>query len=406
MAADPRSKNHAVHRSRSCPTSGSSCGRSLTDQHIETPKHQRFTSERRLHAARNEDSAAGRRPRDIGDVARNLYHPTPPAIAAQILRATESSLDRRPYHSNPAKMYELPASSFHRTSTDNDRACKKKYVLLVCSALMTSGAPTHRLEHYMQSSAVAVGIGLDSFYIPGCMVLSFSASPNQPSEVHIVRRVEALNLSKLHEVHSIYKAVIHGRITTGKAICQLDDISSSRTNRYPLWLQVILYGLTSACFGPISCGARPVDIPVIFLFGTLVGFLQLVLAPKSELYGYVFEMTAAILVSCLGSAVLVGTLTQGSAFPPSRKHLLSCCFPILQLHVVLWNSNRKTSSPGQFGWSMESSTHCSWHSALRLARLFMELWIILRRRLELATNNYLSGGRSCSFPSSLYVLCF
>lgn len=302
MAADPRSKNHAVHRSRSCPTSGSSCGRSLTDQHIETPKHQRFTSERRLHAARNEDSAAGRRPRDSGDVARNLHHPTPPAIAAQILRATESSLDRRPYHSNPAKMYELPASSFHRIPTDNDRACKKKYILLVCSALMMSGAPTHRLEHYMQSSAVAVGIGLDSFYIPGCIVLSFSASPNQPSEVHIVRRVEALNLSKLHEVHSIYKAVIHGRITTGKAICQLDDISSSRTNRYPLWLQVILYGLTSACFGPISYGARPVDVPIIFLFGTLVGFLQLVLAPKSELYGYVFEMTAAILVSCLGRA--------------------------------------------------------------------------------------------------------
>ena len=302
MAADPRSKKHAVHRSRSCPTSGSSCGRSLTDQHIETPKHQRFTSERRLHAARNEDSAAGRRPRDSGDVARNLHHPTPPAIAAQILRATESSLDRRPYHSNPAKMYELPASSFHRIPTDNDRACKKKYILLVCSALMMSGAPTHRLEHYMQSSAVAVGIGLDSFYIPGCIVLSFSASPNQPSEVHIVRRVEALNLSKLHEVHSIYKAVIHGRITTGKAICQLDDISSSRTNRYPLWLQVILYGLTSACFGPISYGARPVDVPIIFLFGTLVGFLQLVLAPKSELYGYVFEMTAAILVSCLGRA--------------------------------------------------------------------------------------------------------
>lgn len=180
-------------------------------------------------------------------------------------------------------MYEPPAPSFHVTPTANDRARKQKYILLVCNALMASGAPTHRLEHYMQSSAEALGVGLDSFDLPGCMVLSFSAAANHPSEVHVVRCVEALDLSQLHEDHAIYKAMIHRRMSSGNATCQLDDIAA-RTARYPLWLRVILYGLTSACFGPISYGARPVDVPIILLFGTLVGFLQLVLAPRSELY--------------------------------------------------------------------------------------------------------------------------
>lgn len=76
-------------------------------------------------------------------------------------------------------------------------------------------------------------IGLDSFYLPGCMVLSLSTAPYQASEVHVVRREEALDLGKLQEVHAIYKAVIHGKASPGKAICQLEE-ESSKLARYPL----------------------------------------------------------------------------------------------------------------------------------------------------------------------------
>lgn len=181
--------------------------------------------------------------------------------------------------------------------------------MLVCRALMSFGAPTHRLESYMQSTAESLGISLYSFYIPGCMILSFSDTVKGSPEVHLVRCSEALNLGKLIDVHAVHKAVIRKHILPDQAINQLEEISS-RPETLPQWLRVLLYGLTSLSFGPISYGARPVDLPIIFVLGSLVGCLQLVIAPRSELYGYVMEITAAILVSCLGRAF--GTISWGS----------------------------------------------------------------------------------------------
>jgi uncharacterized membrane protein YjjP (DUF1212 family) len=140
------------------------------------------------------------------------------------------------------------------------------------------------------------------------MILSFTDTVKGSSEVHLVRCNEALNLGKLIKIHAVHKAVIRKQTLSDQAINQLVEISSRPETSQ--WLRVLLYGLTSLTFGPISYGARPVDLPIIFVLGSLVGFLQLVIAPRSELYGYVFEITAAIIVSCLGRAF--GTISWGS----------------------------------------------------------------------------------------------
>lgn len=240
--------------------------------------------------------------------AKVFGYPTPPSPALEHLKAVEFALSRRTLQANLVNTYGMPASAPRETLKVENHVRDQSYILRVCRALMSCGAPTHRLEQYMHSSAEALGVNLDSFYLPGCMIISFPESSEKRSEVHIIRCTEALNLAKLSEVHATYKAVIHKSLDTGEAVRQLDEISS-RSNKYPRWLRVLLFGLTSLCFGPVSYGARPVDLPVIFLLGSLVGWLQLVVAPKSELYGYVFEMTAAILVSCVGRAF--GTISWG-----------------------------------------------------------------------------------------------
>ena len=63
-----------------------------------------------------------------------------------------------------------------------------------------------------------------------------------------------------------------------------------------------MYGLASACIGPVSYEARPIDLPIIFLLGSLLGFMQLILANKSELYRHVFEISTSILTSFLARA--------------------------------------------------------------------------------------------------------
>jgi Putative threonine/serine exporter len=50
---------------------------------------------------------------------------------------------------------------------------RQKYLVRLCRALISYGAPTHRLEEYMKMSARVLEIDGQFLYIPGCMVISF-----------------------------------------------------------------------------------------------------------------------------------------------------------------------------------------------------------------------------------------
>ncbi len=53
-------------------------------------------------------------------------------------------------------------------------------------------------------------------------------------------------------------------------------------------------------------------MPLCFVFGCLVGFLQLIVTPKSNLYSNVFEVSAVVLVSFMARAF--GSIAGGDLF--------------------------------------------------------------------------------------------
>lgn len=53
-------------------------------------------------------------------------------------------------------------------------------------------------------------------------------------------------------------------------------------------------------------------MPIAFLLGSILGFLQLIIAPRSELYSNVFEISAAVLTSFLARAF--GSIRGGDLF--------------------------------------------------------------------------------------------
>jgi uncharacterized membrane protein YjjP (DUF1212 family) len=173
------------------------------------------------------------------------------------------------------------------------------YIAKVCKVLIMYGAPTHRLERYAHHTAEALGLQLQSLYIPGCMMLSFDSPSSPQKSFHIIRCLQSLDLAKLYEVHTVYKDIIHEKMSVEAACVSLDEIMNKPT-QFPTWCRVLSYGLASAFIGPVSYNAQPIDLPIIFVLGTMIGFFELVLVPRSELYGYVFEISAAILASFLG----------------------------------------------------------------------------------------------------------
>ncbi|KAI9799758.1 MAG: hypothetical protein M1833_003877 [Piccolia ochrophora] len=178
---------------------------------------------------------------------------------------------------------------------------RQKYIVKLCRALMSYGAPTHRLEEYLRMTARVLEIDGQFLYIPGCMLVSFDDSSTHTTEVKIVRSAQGVDLGKLRDTHEIYKEVVHDVIGVEEATQRLDEVMK-RKQKFHRWLLVVVYGLASATVGPFAFQAQPIDLPIAFLLGAILGVLQLIFAPKSELYANVFEISAAVLTSFLARA--------------------------------------------------------------------------------------------------------
>lgn len=96
---------------------------------------------------------------------------------------------------NPNNKKELPSRPQHKRTTsggllakvmkakeDQDVRIKihvanilkrQQYIIRMCRALMLFGAPTHRLEEYLATTAKVLEINSQFLYIPGCMLISF-----------------------------------------------------------------------------------------------------------------------------------------------------------------------------------------------------------------------------------------
>lgn len=193
---------------------------------------------------------------------------------------------------------------------------RKNFILKICTAFMIYGAPSHRLEEYMVMTSRVLEIDGQFMYFPGCMIVAFNDPTTKTTEMQLVRTKEGLNFAKLHDAHQIYKAVIHDLIGVDEASKKLDFLMDLKS-LYPPWLCVLIYGFGSAMVCPFAFCGYWHDMPICFIIGCCVGFLQFYVSPKSAMYSNVFEIAASIVVSFLGRAL--GSIHHGRIF----------CFPAL-----------------------------------------------------------------------------
>ncbi|KAJ5330102.1 hypothetical protein N7452_010492 [Penicillium brevicompactum] len=208
--------------------------------------------------------------------------------------------------------------------------CRQRYIMQLCRALMSFGAPTHRLEEYMQMTAKVLEVDSQYLYLPGCMVMSFDDPSTRTTEVKLVRVAQGVDLARLSDTHLVYKNVIHDVMGIEEAVQELDVIMKKKP-RFPKWIVVLVYGLATATVGPFAFNARPIDMPIIFLNGILVGLMQHVAAPRSVLYSNVFEVTSTVVTSFLarGFGSIPLKVVDG------KREYLFCFSAIAQASIAL-----------------------------------------------------------------------
>lgn len=208
---------------------------------------------------------------------------------------------------------------------------RQRYIMQLCKALMRFGAPTHRLEEYMRMTAKVLDVDSQFLYVPGCMIMSFDDSSTRTTEVKLVRVVQGVDLGRLADTHNVYKNVIHDMIGIEEAGNELEELMAKKP-RFNRYIIVFIYGLATAMVGPFAFNARPIDMPIIFFNGCLLGCMQHILAPRSVLYSNVFEVTAAVLTSFLARAF--GSI-RSSAFTNGSNDYIFCFSAIAQSSIAL-----------------------------------------------------------------------
>jgi uncharacterized membrane protein YjjP (DUF1212 family) len=87
----------------------------------------------------------------------------------------------------------------------------QKFILLLSEALMKFGAPSHRIESQLNSVGSLLGIKTQVFHMPGVTIVSFENHRTNPpsSDTYFVKSSTKIDLGRLHDVHVIYKGVVH-----------------------------------------------------------------------------------------------------------------------------------------------------------------------------------------------------
>ncbi|KAF9268113.1 DUF1212-domain-containing protein [Marasmius fiardii PR-910] len=172
---------------------------------------------------------------------------------------------------------------------------RQEFLLKLARALMTFGAPSHRIESQLVAAGRILEVEAEFIHLPSVIICSFGDQELGCSETHFIRCGGGLALGALHKVHLIYRAVVHDEISAKKAARQLDELLAAPP-LYSAFFRCLLAFCLSSLICPLAFGGSFVDMWISGAGALILSVLRLC-ATKSALYANVFEITVAIFVS-------------------------------------------------------------------------------------------------------------
>ncbi|KAH9943389.1 DUF1212-domain-containing protein [Epithele typhae] len=159
---------------------------------------------------------------------------------------------------------------FNITSIAN----RHQFLMRLAKALMTFGAPSHRIEAQLTSAARILEVEAEFIHIPRVIICRFGDLGTKTTEVHFIKCDGRLSLGSLHEVHQIYRHRSPGTV-------KLEALMTAK----PLYKWQILCALAfvqSALICPLAFGGSLADMWVAGLAASFLSVMQNRLAAKSQ----------------------------------------------------------------------------------------------------------------------------
>ena len=165
---------------------------------------------------------------------------------------------------------------------------RHNFLLRLARALLTFGAPSHRIESQLQDCAQILDVKAEFVHIPSLIICSFYDPEFEGPNTQLVQVNGSLDLGILHQIHLIYRDVVHDEISAKVGTTLLNELLVSKPIYGPYSLMSFSF-LMSFLICPLAFGGSLVDTSVAGVGAIIVSFMKFRIATKSEVYGHVFE---------------------------------------------------------------------------------------------------------------------
>ncbi|KAI0045314.1 DUF1212-domain-containing protein [Auriscalpium vulgare] len=184
--------------------------------------------------------------------------------------------------------------SYNVTSVLN----RQQFVITLARALITYGAPSHRIESQLISASRILEIDAEFIHLPNIVLVSFEGTESKAHIAHFLSCSGRLALGRLEDVHRLYRSVVHDEICAKTGTEQLINLIKAPPI-YGTKTRCLLAFMLSALICPLAFGGSFVDMWIAGFGALMLCALQLKVAGKSSLKSNVFEITIAIGISFL-----------------------------------------------------------------------------------------------------------
>ncbi|KAK4049327.1 pheromone-regulated protein prm10 [Microbotryomycetes sp. JL201] len=184
---------------------------------------------------------------------------------------------------------------------------RQEFILKLARSLMMFGAPTHRLEAQIHTTAQVLELQLQCIYLPSVMLISFGDDVTHTSELKVLKQPQGLDLGKMHDTFKILNKVVRDKLGVDDASAKLDSVLVAPP-KYSLWQQLLIGGIAGAAIMPSAFYGSFIDCVAAIPLGALLVAVQVV-ASRNDMYSSLFE----IVIACL-NAILAGALARSKQF--------------------------------------------------------------------------------------------
>ncbi|KAJ7071193.1 hypothetical protein C8F01DRAFT_1109503 [Mycena amicta] len=184
-----------------------------------------------------------------------------------------------------------PSAIVHNVTEIDQR---RRFILKLAKALMTFGAPSHRIESQLVAASKILDAQAEFVHLPDIIIVTIRHGAT--TRTHFVRAKGRISLSRLNAVHHIYRKVLHDKLGAEAGADALKDLLEAPPV-YNLWTRCFFSFTCASILCVLSFGGSFLDMWVSGSCAAVLQYLGLNAANKSSMYANVYEISATIIVA-------------------------------------------------------------------------------------------------------------